>query len=176
MQYDPRTTGTPPSPVHPSGFFTGVQIRPVILGVIVDYVATYAGMYAFFFLYLANKLSEQGELSPDAIIDYMLSPQGLMIGFIIGALGTALGGFVAARQAGKFQIKHGAFVGLGSLIVSFIEEMLRGESMPMPEWFRALSILSIIPAGALGGYVAEMFGRALGSGGSGSGKWPQTRS
>jgi len=176
MQYDPRATGTPPSPVHPTGFFTGVQIRPVILGVIVDYIATYAGMYAYIFLYLANKFSEQGELSPDAITDYMMSHEGLMVGFIIGALGTALGGFVAAWKAGKFHIKHGAFVGLGSLTLSFIEERLRGESMPMPEWFRALSILSIIPAGALGGYVAEIFGRALGSNGGHAGNLPQGRS
>ncbi|MGE5818834.1 MAG: YrzE family protein [Deltaproteobacteria bacterium] len=176
MQYDPRATGTPPSPIHPTGFFAGVQIRPVIVGVIVDYIATYAGMYAYFFVYLASKFSEQGELSQEALADYMMSREGLMIGFAIGALGTALGGFIAARKAGKFQIKHGAFVGLGSLTVSFIEEMLRGESMPMPEWFRALSILSIIPAGALGGYVAEIFGGALGTGGGSSGSWPPNRS
>ena len=176
MQYDPRATGTPPSPIHPTGFFAGVQIRPVIVGVIVDYIATYAGMYAYFFVYLANKLSEQGELSQEALADYMMSREGLMIGFAIGVLGTALGGFVAARKAGKFQIKHGAFVGLGSLTVSFIEEMLRGESMPMPEWFRALSILSIIPAGALGGYVAEIFAGALGTSGGSSGSWPPNRS
>jgi hypothetical protein len=172
MQYDPHAPGTPPSPIQPTGFFTGVQIRPVIVGVIVDYIATYAGMYAYFFLYLANKLSERSELSQEALTDYMMSHEGLMIGFIIGALGTALGGFVAARKAGKFQIKQGAFVGLGSLTVSFIEEVLQGGSMPMPEWFLALSILSIIPAGALGGYVAELLEGALGSDGTGSGSRP----
>ena len=172
MQYDPRATGTPPSPIHPTGFFTGVQIRPVIVGVVVDYIATYAAMYAYFFVYLANKLSEQGELSQEVLADYMMSSEGLMIGFAIGALGTALGGFIAARKVGKFQIKHGAFVGLGSLTVSFIEQMLRGESMPMPEWFRALSILSIIPAGALGGYVAELLQGALVSDGPRSGNRP----
>jgi hypothetical protein len=176
MQYDPRASGTPPSPIEPSGFFTGVRIFPVIIGVIVDYIATYAGMYAYFFVYLANKLSEEGELSQEAIADYMMSREGMMIGFAIGALGTGIGGFIAARKAGKFQIKHGAFVGLGSLIVSFIEEMLRGESMPVPEWFRALSILSIIPAGALGGYVAGIFEGILGSNRRGSGGWPQNRS
>jgi hypothetical protein len=176
MQYDPRPSGTPPSPVQPTGFFTGVQILPVIIGVVVDYIATYAGLYAYFFVYLANRLSEQGELSQEALANYMMSREGMMIGFAIGALGTAIGGFVAARKAGKFQIKHGAFVGLGSLIASFIEEMLRGESTPMPEWFRALSILSIIPAGALGGYVAEIFAGILGSNSGGSGNWPQNRS
>lgn len=167
MQSDPYKS--PPSPIEPIGFFTGVQIRPVIIGVVVDYVATYAAMYAYFFVYLANKLAERGELSQEALTDYMMSPEGMMIVFVIGALGTAAGGFVAGSKAGKFQIKHGAFVGLGSLIVSFIEEMLRQEGSPMPEWFRALSILSIIPAGAIGGYLAEIFNRTIGNGSRSSG-------
>ena len=174
MQYDPRQNRVPPSSIEPVGFFTGVQIFPVIIGVIVDYIATYAGMYVYFFVYVANKLAEQGDLSPEALSDYVMSHEGMMIGFAIGALGTAVGGFIAGRKAGKFQIKHGAFVGLGSLIVSFIEEMLRGEGSPMPEWFRALSILSIIPAGALGGYVAEIFDGSKTGGGS-TEKWPQNR-
>lgn len=172
MQYDPHR---PPSPIQPIGFFTGVQIRPVIVGVIVDYVGTYAAMYAFFFVYLANKLAERGELSQEAVADYMMSREGLLIGFAIGALGTALGGFVAAMKAGKFQIKHGAFVGLGSLIVSFIEEVMRQDGSPMPEWFRALSVLSIIPAGALGGYLAEIFRGMVGTGGRDSGTSLQNR-
>jgi hypothetical protein len=156
MQYDPQHTGTPPRPIEPTGFFTGVQIRPVVVGVVVDYIATYVGMSAFFFFYLANQAAKNGELSPEAIAEYMTSLEGLTVGFVIGALGTALGGFVAGRKAGAFEIKHGAFVGAGSLTVSFLEQLAQEGSAPMPEWFRALSILSIIPAGALGGYVAEL--------------------
>ena len=84
MQYDPRQTGKPPSPVEPTGFFTGVQIRPIVVGVVVDYIATYAATYAFFFIYLAKELSKQGEVTGDQIRDYMISPEGLMIGFVIG--------------------------------------------------------------------------------------------
>lgn len=157
MQFDPRQTGTPPSPIHPTGFFTGVQLRPVIIGVVVDYVATYAIMYAYFFVYLANELSKQGEVSTDAITNYMTTTEGLLIGFAIGTLGTVIGGFVAGRKAVNFEIKHGAFVGLGSLIVSFIQTVIQGEQVPLPEWFRAISVLAIIPAGALGGYLSETF-------------------
>ncbi len=174
MQYDPRQTTTPPKPIEPTGFFTGLRIRPIIAGVVVDYIATYVAMYAYFFVYLADKLSKKGDVSFEAITEYMISTEGLMIGFTIGALGTALGGFVAGFKAGKLEIKHGAFVGLGSLIVSFIEESLREETLPLPEWFRILSIVAIIPAGALGGFVAEMFkglGRSFGpSGGSWQGR------
>jgi putative membrane protein (TIGR04086 family) len=172
MQFDPRQTGTPTNPVQPTGFFTGVQIRPVILGVVVDYIATYAGIYAYFFVYLAKEFSKQGEVSSDAITKYMSSNEGLMIGFAIGVLGTALGGFVAARKAGKFEIKHGAFVGLGSLIVSFIELSMQDEVTPVPEWFRFLSVIAVIPAGALGGYFAEAF-KGLGAAKPpGAGMWP----
>src|SRR6266581_2130013 len=99
MQFEPRQTGAPPSPVHPTGFFTGVQIRPVIIGVVVDYVATSVMIYAYFFMYLANQLSKQGEVSSDAITNYMTTTEGLLIGFAIGTLGTAIGGFVAAWTA-----------------------------------------------------------------------------
>ena len=162
MQFDPRQSATPPSPVEPMGFFTGVRIRPVILGVVVDYIATYAGIYAYVFLYLAKELSKEGEVSSDAIAKYMASNEGLMVGFAIGVLGTALGGFVAARKAGSFEVKHGAFVGLGSLIVSFIELSMQEEVAPLPEWFRFLSVVAVIPAGALGGYFAEAF-RSVGA-------------
>lgn len=174
MQYDTRQTGKPPSPVEPTGFFTGVQIRPIIIGVVVDYVATYAVTYAFFFIYLAKQLSKQGEVTGDQIRDYMTSPEGLLIGFVIGALGTALGGFVAAIKAGKLEIKHGALVGFCSLILSFIEQSLQEESTPLPEWFRLLSVLAIIPAGALGGFLAEAF-KGLGRGRPQTGgSWPGT--
>jgi putative membrane protein (TIGR04086 family) len=161
MQYDARQTSKPPSSIEPTGFFTGVQIRPIIVGVVVDYIATYAGTYAYFFIYLAKELSKQGGVTGEQIAQYMTSPEGLMIGFTIGVLGTAVGGFVAAHKAAKLQIKHGALVGACSLMLSFIEQSLQEESLPLPEWFRFLSVLAIIPAGALGGLVAE----ALSSGG-----------
>jgi putative membrane protein (TIGR04086 family) len=157
MQYDTRQPAKPPSPVEPTGFFTGVQIRPIIVGVVVDYIATYAGIYAYFFTYLAKELSKQGEITGEQIRQYMASPEGLMIGFVIGVLGTALGGFVAAQKAGKLEIKHGALVGVCSLALSFIEQSLQEEPAALPEWFRLLSVLAIIPAGALGGFVAESF-------------------
>jgi putative membrane protein (TIGR04086 family) len=179
MQFDPRQTSTPPAPVQPTGFFTGVQIRPIIIGVVVDYIATYAVTYAYFFIYLANELSKQGEVTADQIMEYMTSPEGLLIGFAIGVLGTALGGLVAAIKAGKLEVKHGALVGFCSLILSFIEQSLQEETVPLPEWFRFVSVLAIIPAGALGGFVAQMFTGSVGNyrpgGGTGLGNQYNSR-
>src|SRR5574341_363407 len=157
MDYQSRPTGAPPSPVEPTGFFTGIQILPIIAGVVVDFIASEIGRYAYFFVYLPQELAKQGAVSPEVIDAYMLTDEGLMISFVIGTLGTVLGGFIAARRAGKFEIKHGAFVGLGSLIVSAILEAASEEPVSIPEWFRFISVLSIIPAGALGGFVAETF-------------------
>jgi hypothetical protein len=174
MQYDPRQTGQPPAPVQPTGFFTGVQVRPIIIGVVIDYVATYAFTYIYFFIYLAKQLSKQGEVTGEQITRYMTSPEGLMIGFAIGVLGTALGGFVAALKAGRLEIKHGALVGAGSLIVSFIEQSLQEELMPLPEWFRLLSVAAIIPAGALGGFAADAFKGFGRNSPPSTGSWPGT--
>ena len=157
MQSDSRQTHTPIPPIQPTGFFTGVQIRPIIIGVVVDFIATEVAVYAYFFVYLPTQLSKEGKVSGDAITQYMSTNEGLMIAFMIGILGTALGGLVAARKAGAFEVKHGAFVGLGSLIVSFILLLLPEEIPPLPEWYRFLSVVAVIPAGALGGYVAEAF-------------------
>jgi hypothetical protein len=175
MQYDPRrpaTPASPPSPIEPTGFFTGIQIRPIVVGVVVDYVVTYAAMYAYFFIYLAQELSKQGEVTEEQISNYMTSPEGLMIGFAIGAVGTALGGLVAAFKAGKLEIKHGALVGFCSLILSFIEQSLQEEILPLPQWFRFLSVIAIIPAGALGGFVAEVFKDSIANYGPGGKGWP----
>lgn len=156
MQYNPRQTETAPPPLQPYGFFTGVKIVPVIIGIVVDFVATHLAMAAFIFGYLAKELSEQGEVTEDAIAKYMSSPEGLTVALVIGSLCTALGGFIAARRAGTLETKHGAFVGLGSLIVSLVQQAMQEQSMQLPEWFNFVSIVAVIPAGALGGFVAGL--------------------
>src|ERR1043166_651381 len=147
MKSDGTRRDSPPAPIQPVGFFTGVQIRPVILGVIVDYIATFAVMQAYLALFVARSVSRDGE-APGVAPQSMSSNDLLMIAFVIGSLGTALGGVVAARKAGVFGAKHGAFVGLGSLIVSFVELLMQEEPPSAPEWFRMISVLAIIPAGA----------------------------
>jgi putative membrane protein (TIGR04086 family) len=156
MQHNPKETGTAPPRIEPTGFFTGVQIRPVIIGIVVDYVSTQFAMAAFIFGYLAKELSKEGEMTEEAVAQYMETAEGLAVMLIIGCLGTALGGFIAARRAGALETKHGAFVGLGSLIVSFIQQAMQESSLQLPEWFNFVSVVAVIPAGALGGYVAEL--------------------
>jgi putative membrane protein (TIGR04086 family) len=167
MQYDPRQTGSPPSPVEPTGFFTGIQIRPIIYGVVVDTLATMAPTSLYYTLYVAKDLADKGAASPDdAFAAYWASSDGLMASLLLGSLGTLIGGFYAAYKAGRLHMKHGALVGIGSIILGLILQAGGQSDSTLPDWFMGLSFAAAIPAGALGGFLAELFSgvsRATGS-------------
>jgi putative membrane protein (TIGR04086 family) len=163
MQYDPRHSTKPPSPIEPAGFFTGIQFRPIIAGVVVDVVASFALFNGYYWFFVAQDLAAQGGAAEDAYGQYLNSSEGLMATLLLGSLGTVIGGFYAGYKAGSLEMKHGALVGIGSIILGFILQAVEPENT-FPEWFIALSAAAAIPAGALGGFFAEMFKNALGGG------------
>ncbi|HKY08143.1 MAG TPA: hypothetical protein VJQ55_07880, partial [Candidatus Binatia bacterium] len=57
--------------------------------------------------------------------------------------------------------KHGALVGIGSIILALIFQTM-GTERELPEWFMALSLIAAIPAGAVGGLFAEIYKNAVG--------------
>lgn len=156
MQYDPKQSPMPPRPIEPTGFFTGIQLRPIVMGVIVDVVATLALTMAYFNYVVAKELAKKGVTGDDAFGEYWASSEGLVASLIIGSLGTAIGGFYAAYKAGRLEMKHGALVGIGSIALGLLLS-LGGSESPLPEWFLSLSAAAAIPAGALGGFFAEMY-------------------
>jgi hypothetical protein len=160
MQHDPRHTTTPPAPIEPTGFFTGIKFRPIIGGVVVDTVATIALTTLYYAFFVAQDLAAQGAPAEDASAQYWASSEGLMASFLLGSLGTVIGGFYAAYKAGALEMKHGALVGIGSIILGLILQS-GGTETSLPEWFMALSFAAAIPAGALGGFFAEMFKNAF---------------
>jgi hypothetical protein len=103
MQHNPKETRTPPPRIEPTGFFTGVQIRPVIIGVVVDYIATQFAMAAFIVGYLAKELSKKGEMTEEAVAKYMETPEGLAVMLII-AVGLLRRNIVAMGLAGLLAI------------------------------------------------------------------------
>jgi putative membrane protein (TIGR04086 family) len=175
MQYDPRHSTTPPSPIEPTGFFAGIRFRPIIAGVVVDTIATIALTTLYYSFFVAKDLAAQGEAAEDAYSQYWNSSEGLMASLLLGSLGTVIGGFYAGYKAGALEMKHGALVGIGSIILGFILQSGGAETAP-PEWFMALAFAAAIPAGALGGFFAEIFKGAIGGGRSpASGGWPAPR-
>lgn len=163
MQYDPRQSNPGPSPIEPTGFFTGIQFRPIIAGVVLDTVATIVLVTAYYSLFVAKDLAGQSGAAEDAFADYWNSSEGLITSLLLGSLGTMIGGFYAAYKAGTLEMKHGALVGIGSIILALVFQAM-GSEREMPEWFMALSLVAAIPAGALGGFFAEMFRNAVGGG------------
>ena len=156
MQYDPHQP-SPPKRIEPTGFFTGIQFRPIITGVIVDTLATFLLVTAYYALFVANELAAKGgAAAEDAFAQYWSSSEGLMASLILGSLGTLIGGFYAAYKAGTLEMKHGALVGVGSIILGLLLQFGSSES-DLPDWFMAISLAAAIPAGAIGGLLAEMF-------------------
>jgi putative membrane protein (TIGR04086 family) len=174
MQYDPRQQpNIPPAPIEPTGFFTGIQFRPIIAGVVVDTVATIVLVSAYYALVVAKELpAPGGAAGDDAFAKYWSSSEGLMASLLIGSLGTLIGGFYAAYKAGTLEMKHGAMVGVGSIILGLLLQSGSSEK-ETPDWFIALSLVAAIPAGALGGFLAELFKNAVGkTGATNVGNWP----
>jgi putative membrane protein (TIGR04086 family) len=161
MEYDPRQSSPPPSPIEPTGFFTGIQLRAVIAGVVIDTIATIVLVTAYYSLFVAKELVAEGGIAEDAFAEYWNSSEGLVTSLLLGSLGTMIGGFYAAYKAGTLEMKHGALVGIGSIILALVFQAM-GSERELPEWFMALSLVAAIPAGALGGFFAEIFKNALG--------------
>ena len=164
---------TPPQqrlpPIHPSGFFSGLKPLPIILGIVVDIVSTFALSSAYYILFIAQELSRSGASSEDALNDYWNSSEGVMASLVIGAIGTVIGGFYAGRRAGLLEMKHGACVGLGSILTGLLLQSLGSGAMSFQEWQWAIAYAAAIPAGALGGSIAEFFRTARRRPG---GNWP----
>ena len=159
MQHESRPAN--PAPIEPTGFFTGIQLRPVISGVVLDVVASIVLVTAYYYLFIAKELPTQAEGADEAFAEYWHSPDGLMMSLLLGSLGTMIGGFYAAYKAGTLEMKHGALVGIGSILVNLFFQALSAENY-MPEWFIATALVAAIPAGALGGFFAEVFRNAVG--------------
>lgn len=163
MDINSRRPEPIPPPMEPRGFFTGVEIRPIIIGVVVDYLATFGLFIVYLITYLPEEFLKQGELSEEAIHkalnEIMTSPEGLLSLAIIGAFGTALGGYVAGQLAKAQKIKHGALVGFVSLVLGVVLTGMGGGESSVPYWYELLTYIVPIPAGALGGFFAEKIGR-----------------
>lgn len=148
-----------PPPIEPRGFFAGVQIRPIIIGAVVDYIVTHVLIMLYLIVYYMKDPLEKGGLPEEAIekaLKEMLSSQeGLLALIVIGAFCTALGGYVAGRLAKAEEVKHGALVGAVSLILGLLQTGMAGEGSPVPYGYELLGYVLAIPAGALGGSFAQ---------------------
>ena len=150
----PRPENIPP-PIEPVGVLTGVQARPILVGVVVDYIATFLAGSLYLIFFFSKEALEKGELSDEALDQFLSSPENLFFLGVIGVLCTVVGGYIAGRLAKNAEVKHGALVGVGSLIMAELTEAMLGSNESIPMWYTVASYLIAIPAGALGGYLSQ---------------------
>ena len=75
---------------------------------------------------------------------------------------TSVGGFVAARMVMTRHVQHGVTVGAGALLVWLALEWVTPRDTLPGGWYEMASFIGIVPAGALGGYVARRAGTLRG--------------
>jgi hypothetical protein len=87
------------------------------------------------------------------ILDPVSQDSGhLLTQFIFGLAFTVFGGFVAGLVAQRDFVLHGAAVGAVSIVMSVISVATGSNN---PPWFEVAAVASVIPGGALGGFLAS---------------------
>lgn len=128
-----------------------VSIKAVALGIITDIGGSIVAGIILLAMFAGHVFSEP--MSPQEL-DEALKPitqsgPFLITSLIAGLSFTALGGYVAARVAGKEIYLNAGLVGVFSLLAGLT---FGGE---YPVWFNIAGLVLIIPAALYGGHLAE---------------------
>lgn len=125
---------------------TNLKIWPLAAGIFVDVFGTLVVAVLYMTVVFGAQFTD-GQVTED-----MVTPTHQAIGDALGLLMSALGGFVAGRLARIDEVNHGAATGFGSLMFS----LLLAWSVPADahSWRDVLVSLAVVPAAALGGYIA----------------------
>ena len=127
--------------------FRGIDVKAVILGVAADFAATFVAMMAVMtFLGIGAEATDlPEEEARQLIVSTFQEPRYLLLGGLLGLLGTMTGGYVAAKFADAAPLLNAACVGLFGVVLGIF---LIGES---PLWFGVIGILLTLPAAVTGG-------------------------
>ena len=88
----------------------------------------------------------------------------MLASLIVGLLCTVFAGYVGARRAECFFVRHGAWIAIGSAFSALFFYAIAAEPGPRPPlWFDLVGFTLMIPAGALGGLFADYHARLLSS-------------
>jgi hypothetical protein len=145
-------------PIHPEGVFDGLKWGCIIRGALLD-VALTAVAFVPLILVLtgAAAFSENEEVATKVVDQALTSPEGLLLGALIGLSATVAGAYYGARRAEVHHVRHGGWVAIASLLLSlpllFAPDVQ--SSIPNPLWYDVVTIAGMLPAGLLGGGIAR---------------------
>jgi hypothetical protein len=135
--------------------------RAILFGVFVDIIVT-AVLSVPLLLAFAGPdfFSENEAISRAAEARAYESDLFNLVFLLFGLVCTLLGAFVGARRAACNFVRHGGWVGAGSLLLGVTLLALLPAGPRQPIWVEVLGLLLIIPAGVLGGQLAETLDRS----------------
>ena len=148
----------PPPPLEPEGLFDGLRWGCIVRGALLDILLTTLAYIPMLLLLVGPEaFSEDDGAASEAIDQAMASPEGLLLGAIVGLAATVAGAYYAARRAGVHHLRHGGWVAVVSLLlaVPFLFSPDFQSSARNPVWYDVLSIAATLPAGLLGGAIAR---------------------
>lgn len=146
---------TRPPAIQPTGIFEGLRPGAIVFGVVVDMAASMLGSLLLVGLFAGQASRDGGASSSDAAQALAASHEFLFASLALGLSCTVFGAFVGARRASRFFVRHGVWIGIGSAAVGLILYGSAGQEEPRPPlWFDLLGFSLLLPAGALGGYLA----------------------
>lgn len=149
--------------IEPTGIFDGLRPGAILLGVVVDTVATIISGVALLFVFTVQVASQHDGDIPEEVLEAMVaSPTFLLASLVVGILCTIFGAYVGAKRAACFHVRHGAWIAVGSAVVSLVSYAIQAQAEPNPFWFDIVAFTLIIPAGVAGGLLARYWplGRA----------------
>ncbi len=149
-----------PAPIEPDGIFDGLKPRAILVGAVVDHVATIGTSIVLFGLLTGeDAFSEDGEVSEAAFEALSADPQFLVWSMVLGLSCTILGAFVGAWRAGTLHLRHGGWVAVTSAVIGFLFLVLpTAASGPAPPlWYDVVGWVLLLPSGLLGGALSGAF-------------------
>jgi hypothetical protein len=142
MSEDPRSTR--PGPAIPLAAFNW---KAIAFGLFTDICSTGAMSLVLYALVGARLVEEAA--TPEVIEQTLLASHLYVLASMAAGLGcTVLGGYVAARIAGRLEYYHALFTGVGVLL--FGELMMLGSKTDYSIGLRILGDLLLVPAALYG--------------------------
>ena len=93
-------------------------------------------------------------LSPKTIAHQLRSQWDLRLMLAAGELLMAmLAGYTSAITAGRRELRHAAFAGVGTLVLNLL--VIAACGSPLPVWLAAMGLSLTMPCALLGGYLAS---------------------
>jgi hypothetical protein len=143
-----------PTSIEPHGIFDGLKPGAILIGAVVDHVATVATSIVLFALLAGESaFSDDEEVTQAAFDALSADPQFLVWSMVLGLSCTVLGAFVGARRAGKLHLRHGGWVAVASAVIGLLYLLLPAEATgPAPPlWYDVVGWVLLLPSGLLGG-------------------------